>query len=115
MSRPLPRTAISTRIHRMKERSNSSVRQFRFRSNSYAGSGTQILTDPTGERRNRQFRQRFRGLRSCRPNPSGGSGLDILTEEGIKLKANRLPAETPRYDAVIVPSRYGMDAVLGNR
>jgi transcriptional regulator GlxA family with amidase domain len=41
--------------------------------------------------------------------------LDILTEEGIKLKADRLLAEAPRYDAVIVPSRYGMDAVLGNR
>src|SRR4030095_15578184 len=40
--------------------------------------------------------------------------LDILTEEGIKLKADRLLAEAPRYDAVIVPSRYGMDAVLGN-
>src|SRR5215470_13996041 len=32
--------------------------------------------------------------------------LDILTEEGIKLKADRLLAEAPRYDAVIVPSRY---------
>src|SRR5262245_55992056 len=41
--------------------------------------------------------------------------LDILTEEGIKLKADRLLAEAPRYDAVIVPSRYRMDAVLGNR
>ena len=41
--------------------------------------------------------------------------LDILTEEGIKLKADRLLAGAPRYDAVIVPSRYGMDAVLGNR
>src|SRR5215472_13320206 len=39
--------------------------------------------------------------------------LDILTEEGIKLKADRSLAEAPRYDAVIVPSRYGMDAVLG--
>src|SRR5262249_39433011 len=29
--------------------------------------------------------------------------------------ADRLLAEAPRYDAVIVPSRYGMDAVLGNR
>ena len=41
--------------------------------------------------------------------------LDIVTEEGIKLKADRLLAEAPRYDAVIVPSRYGMDAVLGNQ
>jgi len=44
------------------------------KSNSYAGSSSRIPTDPTGERRNWQFRQRFRGLRSCRPNPSGESG-----------------------------------------
>src|SRR3954454_17923469 len=43
---------------------------------SYAESSGRILTDPTGERRNRQFRQRFRGLRSCQPNPSGESGVD---------------------------------------
>src|SRR3954463_13113472 len=48
------------------------------RSNPYAGLSSRILTDPTGERRNRQFRQRFRGLRSCRPNPSGESGLISL-------------------------------------
>ena len=45
------------------------------KSNSYAGSSSRIPTDPTGERRNWQFRQRFRGLRSCRPNPSEESGL----------------------------------------
>src|SRR4051794_484058 len=45
------------------------------RSSLYAGSSSRILTDPTGERSNRQFRQRFCGLRSCRPNPSGESGL----------------------------------------
>src|ERR1700745_4464792 len=39
--------------------------------------------------------------------------LDILTEEGIKLKADRLLVEAPRYDAVIVPSRYGMAPALG--
>ena len=33
------------------------------------------MTDPTGERRNRQFRQRFRSLQSCRPNASGESGI----------------------------------------
>src|SRR3954453_3930753 len=48
------------------------------KSNSYAGSSGRISTDPTGERRNRQFRQRFRGLRSCRANPSGESGLKQL-------------------------------------
>src|SRR3954462_124072 len=47
-------------------------------SNSYAESSSRILTDPTGERRNRQFCQRFRGLRSCWPNPSGESGFDQL-------------------------------------
>ncbi|WP_417663397.1 DJ-1/PfpI family protein [Pseudomonas sp.] len=41
--------------------------------------------------------------------------LNILTEEGIELKADRLLAEAPHYDAIIVPSRYDMDAVLGNR
>ena len=41
--------------------------------------------------------------------------LDIVTEEGIRLKADRLLAEAPLYDAVIVPSSYDMDAVLGNR
>src|SRR3954454_4686128 len=46
------------------------------RSNSYAGSSGRILTDPTGERRNRQFRQRFHGLRTYRPNLSGESGLE---------------------------------------
>src|SRR3954470_2927545 len=48
------------------------------RSNPYAGSSSRILTDPTGERRNRQFRQRFRGLRSCRPNRSGESGFKCI-------------------------------------
>src|SRR4051794_14118286 len=46
------------------------------KSNSYAGSSSRIPTDPMGERRNRQFRQRFRSLRSCRPNPSGESGIN---------------------------------------
>src|SRR4051812_45947953 len=47
------------------------------RSTSYAGSSNRILADPTGERRNRQFRQCFCGLRSCRPDPSGESGLKM--------------------------------------
>lgn len=41
--------------------------------------------------------------------------LDILTEEGLKLKADRLLAEASSYDVIIVPSRYDMDTVLGNR
>src|SRR5215213_6660315 len=45
------------------------------RSSSYAESGYRVVTDPTGERRNRQFRQRFHGLQSCRFNPSGESGF----------------------------------------
>jgi hypothetical protein len=48
------------------------------KSNSYAGLGGRVLTDPTDERRNRRFRQRFRGLRSCRLNSSGESGLKAL-------------------------------------
>ncbi len=47
------------------------------RSASYGGSGGRILTDATGERRNLAFRQRFRGLRACRPDPSGESGLRV--------------------------------------
>jgi acetyltransferase-like isoleucine patch superfamily enzyme len=50
------------------------------KSRFYAGSCSRILTDPTGERRNQQFRQRFRGLRSCRPNPSGESRINSQTE-----------------------------------
>ena len=48
------------------------------RSISYDRSSSRILTDPTGERRNRQFPERFRGLRSCRPNPCEESGLNGL-------------------------------------
>lgn len=40
--------------------------------------------------------------------------LDIITEEGLELRADRLLAEAADYDAVIVPSSYGMDAVLSN-
>src|SRR5215217_9315672 len=42
------------------------------RSGSYAGSGSWVVTDPTGERRNGQFGQRLRGLRFCRINSSVG-------------------------------------------
>src|SRR3954447_7499175 len=49
------------------------------RSNSYAGLGGRVLTDPTGERRKRQFRQRFRGLQSCRPNSFEESGCIIFS------------------------------------
>jgi hypothetical protein len=45
------------------------------KSDSYAGSSSRILTDPTGERRNRQFRQCFRGFRPYRPHLSRESGL----------------------------------------
>ena len=47
------------------------------KSDSHAGLSSRILTDPTGERRNWQFCQHFRGLRSCRPNPSGEYGVKI--------------------------------------
>src|SRR4051794_22203185 len=42
---------------------------------SYGELGSRFLTDATGERRKRQFRQNFRGVRSCRPDPSGESGF----------------------------------------
>src|SRR3954468_15854958 len=54
------------------------------KSNSYAGSSSRIPTDPTGERRNWQFRQRFRSLWSCRPHPSGESGFN--TSKGKDLQ-----------------------------
>src|SRR3954447_11061851 len=57
-------------------------------SDSYAGSSSRILTDPTGERRNRQFRQRFRGLRSCRPNRSGESGFRVNPREIMRRDTN---------------------------
>jgi hypothetical protein len=41
------------------------------------------LTDATGERRNRQFRQRFRRLRSCRSNPIWGI-RDELADEVVE-------------------------------
>src|SRR3954463_10969030 len=44
-------------------------------SKSYDGSGGGVPTDPTGERRNRQFAQNFRSLRSCLSNLSEESGL----------------------------------------
>ncbi|MGD9801104.1 MAG: DJ-1/PfpI family protein [Parvularculaceae bacterium] len=43
-----------------------------------------------------------------------GESLQITTEEGLKLTANTLMRNAGDYDAVIVPSRYGMDAVLEN-
>src|SRR6185436_9341051 len=50
-------------------------------SSPYDGSSSRILTDPTGERRSRRFRQHFRGLRSCQPNPSGESGMKSASTE----------------------------------
>src|SRR3546814_15466729 len=41
--------------------------------------------------------------------------LAIVTEEGIKLKADRLLADAPRYDVVPVPSIYDLEAVLSHR
>src|SRR4051794_38314468 len=67
------------------------------RSNSYAGSSSRILADPTGERRSRRFRQHFRGLRSCRPNPSGESGIKsfCLCDFGIGVKITSEPPAVP--------------------
>src|SRR3954454_3984719 len=47
-------------------------------SKSYDGSGGGVPTDPTGERRNRQFAQHFRSLRSCLSNLSEESGFIAL-------------------------------------
>src|SRR4051812_39522762 len=71
------------------------------RSNSYAGSSSRILTDPTGERRSQRFRQHFRGLRSCRPNPSGGSGTRSLPRSSgsaSKPPTIRIHQQPSRHD-----------------
>ena len=56
------------------------------RSSSYTGSDSRVLTDPTGERRKRQFRQRFRGLQSCRPNSFEESGLKAWRRSSILFR-----------------------------
>ena len=48
-------------------------------SKSYDGSGGGVPTDPTGERRNWQFAQHFRSLRSCLSNLSEESGLNPIS------------------------------------
>src|SRR4051812_532418 len=48
---------------------------FAGRSVSYAEPGGRGLTDATGERRNRRFRQRSCGFRARRPNPNRESGF----------------------------------------
>src|SRR4051812_8942877 len=65
------------------------------RSTSYAESSGRILTDPTGERRNRQFRQHFRGLRSCQPNPSGESGIYTIIVHMMVDIPERYRTEVP--------------------
>src|SRR4051794_27121654 len=60
------------------------------KSDTYAVSSSRILTDPTGERRNWQFCHHFRGLRSCRPNPSGESGLDNALSQVTADQADKV-------------------------
>lgn len=45
---------------------------------------------------------------------SADADLDILTEEGVRLRADRRVTDPGAYDVVIVPSSYAMDAVLAN-
>jgi hypothetical protein len=57
-------------------------------SKSYDGSGGGVPTDPTGERRNRQFAQHFRSLRSCLSNLSEESGLKkVMSDAAIARQA----------------------------
>src|SRR3954451_1973445 len=93
------------------------------KSNSYAESSGRILTDPTGERRNRQFCQHFRGLRSCQPNPSGESGLIgvcsgflsvAYRRTGSRGPAGRLLYDARRVDpAAWLAERIGPVTILG--
>src|SRR5215216_4901496 len=75
------------------------------RSNSYAGSSSRILTDPTGEKRNRQFCQHFRGLRFCRPNPSGESGINVQEYIYMFMYASVLTSETLDQQAIGGPAQ----------
>src|SRR3954454_13606174 len=84
----------------MKQRSNSSARQFRLPTQTLTlDQVPKFLTDLTGERRNRQFRQRFRGLRSHRPNPSGGSGVKCLSTTANV--ASILPSDGAKYEEAL--------------
>src|SRR4051794_1246004 len=84
-------------------------------SNSYAGSSSRILTDPTGERRNRQFRQCFRGLRSCRPNPSGESGLKPSRGPMVPEQLRGIVTAAPSWRQVGYPDRMTSLSYRGHR
>jgi MotA/TolQ/ExbB proton channel family len=61
------------------------------KSSPCAGPGGRVLRDATGERRNRRFRQRFRGFRLCRPIPNAESGLKLSSRiAGVRQFANNL-------------------------
>jgi transcriptional regulator GlxA family with amidase domain len=45
---------------------------------------------------------------------SASDALEVTTNEGLRLSADVRLRDAGDYDAVIVPSRYGMGAVLGN-
>lgn len=45
---------------------------------------------------------------------SAGDALEVTTNEGLRLTADVLLRDAGDYDAVILPSRYGMNAVLGD-
>src|SRR3954453_10848763 len=70
------------------------------RSSTYAGLGNRTLTDPTGERRNQQFRRHFRGFRSCWPNPSGESGIKALPK-GLRDLAEPIERALAQVRAVV--------------
>src|SRR4051794_29059793 len=74
------------------------------RSSSYAGSGSRVLTDATGERRNRQFRQRFRGLRPCRPNLCGDSGVNRVCRVALLTQKQICPRIDKGVNALRSPS-----------
>src|SRR4051812_40725696 len=76
------------------------------KSSPYTESGSRVLTDLTGERRNRQFRQRFCGFRSCRLNPSVG----VDGPQRHRTCQNEVVADLrQREPSVEQISRIGMD------
>src|SRR3954452_2079093 len=68
------------------------------RSSSYTGSDSRVLTDPTGERRNPRFRQRFHGLRPRTPRT---------------LEALRPAPSKPRFPACLLIRIEPLKGIIG--
>jgi Plasmid encoded RepA protein len=63
------------------------------KSTFYAGSGGRVLTDAKGESGNPRIRQRFRGLRACRLDPHGESGVTLSGDYFASLQRHAVPLD----------------------